>query len=123
MKTADRLSDKVLARDKARALRRDPSDAEQKLWQRLRGRRFQNWKFRRQYPVGPYVADFCGVDGPLVIELDGGQHVEAAEKDQARTRFMESVGFVVIRFWNEEVFTEIEAVMERIEQAVNRLSL
>ena len=123
MKTADRLSDKVLARDKARALRRDPSDAEQKLWQRLRGRRFQNWKFRRQYPVGPYVADFCCVDGQLVIELDGGQHVEAAEKDQARTRFMESVGFVVIRFWNEEVFTEIEAVMERIEQAVNRLSL
>ncbi len=122
MKSADRLSGKVLARDKARVLRGDPSNAEQKLWEKLRGRRFQNLKFRRQYPIGPYVTDFCCIDAQLVIELDGGQHAEAVAKDRERTRFIESAGFRVIRFWNEEALTEIESVLERIGQAVHRPS-
>ncbi len=122
MKSADRLSGKVLARDKARVLRGDPSNAEQKLWEKLRGRRFQNLKFRRQYPIGSYVTDFCCIDAQLVIELDGGQHAEAVAKDRERTRFIESAGFRVIRFWNEEALTEIESVLERIGQAVHRPS-
>ena len=122
MKSADRLAGKVLGKDMARALRRDPSDAEQKLWEKVRGRRSYNLKFRRQYPIGPYVADFCCIEAQLVIELDGGQHAEAVARDRERTHFIEGAGFRVIRFWNEEVLREMEYVLERIGQAIGRVS-
>ena len=114
MQSANRLSGKALARDQARLLRKDPSDAERKLWEKLRRRQLRGAKFRRQYPIGPYIADFCCVERGLVIELDGGQHAGNVERDQARTQLIERTGYRVIRFWNEEVLTAIASVLERI---------
>jgi adenine-specific DNA-methyltransferase len=103
---------------KARTLRQTPTDAEALLWYRLRDRRLAGHKFRRQRPIGPYIADFVCLDAGLVVELDGGQHVEAAAYDARRTRFIEAQGHRVLRFWNGEVLTQVEAVLERIFQAL-----
>ena len=100
--------------DKARQLRKTQTDAERRLWQLLRNRSVAGCKFRRQHPVGPYICDFVCIDRQLVIEVDGGQHAVQIEKDEARTAYLESKGFTVIRFWNHEVLTETEAVLERI---------
>jgi adenine-specific DNA-methyltransferase len=103
---------------KARTLRQTPTDAEALLWYHLRDRRLAGHKFRRQRPIGPYIADFVCLDAGLVVELDGGQHVEAAAYDARRTRFIEAQGHRVLRFWNGEVLTRIEAVLERIFQVL-----
>jgi very-short-patch-repair endonuclease len=84
------------------------------LWFHLRDRRFASLKFRRQRPIGPYFADFACLEAKLVVELDGGQHVEAAAHDENRTRFMQAQGYRVLRFWNNEVLTQTKAVLERI---------
>ena len=84
----------------ARALRTSSSDAETRLWWHLRDRRLGGAKFRRQLPIGPYVADFVCVEAMLVVELDGGQHAEQLERDQVRTSFLERQGYRVVRFWN-----------------------
>jgi adenine-specific DNA-methyltransferase len=77
-----------------------------------------NFKFRRQRPIGPYFADFACLEAKLVVELDGGQHVEAAAYDENRTRFIEAQGYRALRFWNHEVLTQTDAVRERILQAL-----
>ena len=100
--------------DKARQLRKTQTDAERRLWQLLRNRSVAGCKFRRQHPVGPYICDFVCIDRQLVIEVDGGQHAIQIEKDEARTTYLESKGFTVMRFWNHEVLTETAAVLERI---------
>jgi very-short-patch-repair endonuclease len=92
MNKANRLADKPLIRDQARLLRRDPSDAEQKLWEKLRRGQLRGAKFRRQFPIGPYIADFACIEAALTIELDGGQHAERAATDNERTRFIERMG-------------------------------
>ena len=71
-------------------------------------------KFRRQVPLLGYVADFASLDAKLIIELDGGQHAEQVEADERRTRALEAAGFLVLRFWNADVFTNLEAVLETI---------
>jgi len=96
----------------ARNLRRNQSDAERKLWSRLRNRQLEKLKFRRQHPIPPYTVDFFCEDKMLVIEIDGGQHTP--EKDAARTRFLETQGYKVIRFWNNDVLTNIEGVLQTI---------
>jgi len=106
------------ARVRARSLRETPTDAESLLWYHLRDRRLANFKFRRQRPIGPYFADFACLEAKLVVELDGGQHVEAAAYDENRTRFMEAQGYRVLRFWNNEVLTQTDAIRERILQAL-----
>jgi len=106
------------ARVRARALREAPTDAESLLWYHLRDRRLGHHKFRRQRPIGPYFADFACLEAKLIVELDGGQHVDAAAYDENRTRFIEAQGFRVLRFWNDEVLTQIDAVRERILQAL-----
>ena len=98
----------------ARKLRRQQTDVETKLWMRLRDRQLCGAKFRRQHPVGPYIADFCCVERALVVELDGGQHAEQAAADRARTDFLESRGYCVLRFWNNDVLTNLAGVVERI---------
>ncbi|MGH7779167.1 MAG: endonuclease domain-containing protein [Candidatus Binataceae bacterium] len=98
----------------ARRLRRDMTEAEQAIWKRLRGRRFVNLKFRRQFPIGPYIADFCCFERKLVVELDGGQHVEQQAYDVQRDEFIEARGFRVIRFWNDVVLRETDSVIEQI---------
>jgi very-short-patch-repair endonuclease len=105
----------------ARRLRRDQTDAERKLWFRLRDRRLAGLKFRRQTPLGPYVADFCCEDARLVVELDGGQHNENP-RDAVRTKALEAMGYLVLRFWNNDVFNNIAGVLKTILSAARQHS-
>ncbi|WP_319523815.1 endonuclease domain-containing protein [uncultured Desulfosarcina sp.] len=108
------IPNKKVMLSNARRLRKNQTDAEQCLWQQLRGRSLVGLKFRRQHPVGPYICDFVCVDQKLIIEIDGGQHATNREKDAVRTAYLQSQGFRVIRFWNHEVLAATEAVLERI---------
>jgi very-short-patch-repair endonuclease len=96
----------------ARRLRRDATDAENVLWQALRGRRLGGLKFRRQATFGRAIPDLFCSEKRLIVEVDGGQHSEA--KDAARTAKLESAGCRVIRFWNNEVIENLDGVLERI---------
>jgi very-short-patch-repair endonuclease len=98
-------------------MRSVPTDAERALWQMLRGRRLCGARFRRQQPIGPYIVDFYCSAAKLVIELDGSQHGADASTvyDESRTRYLESVGFQVLRIWNSEFFEDREAVGRTIE--------
>ena len=98
---------------------REQTDAESKLWARLRARQLCNVKFRRQHAIGPFIADFCAVERGLVIELDGGQHATQAQPDQRRSAYLERSGYRVLRFWDNEVLMNMEAVLERIFQVLN----
>jgi len=103
----------------ARRLRRSQTDAEGKLWSKLRDRQVCRAKFRRQHPIGPFVTDFCCVESGLVIELDGGQHATQAQADQRRSAYLERNGYRVLRFWDNEVLTNTAVVLERIFQVLN----
>jgi len=109
-------------RVRARALREMPTEAEALLWFHLRDRRLGGHKFRRQHSIGKYFADFVCVELMLVVEIDGGQHVEAAIYDETRTKLMQANGFRVLRFWNHEVLTQIDAVREKILDALQTLT-
>jgi len=98
---------------KARQLRKELTPAERKLWAALRGDQL-GVSFRRQHAIGPYIADFCCIKKKLVIELDGGQHLEQAEYDSDRTAFLERQGYRVLRFWNNEVQTDMNGVIRSI---------
>jgi very-short-patch-repair endonuclease len=100
----------------ARKLRRRSTDAENRLWYFLRGRRFEGAKFVRQFPIGGYIADFACRDLRVAIELDGGQH--SAEIDAPRTEIIEDFGYRVIRFWNNDVLENTEGVLEVIRHEV-----
>jgi very-short-patch-repair endonuclease len=100
--------------ERARRLRRDQTDAERKLWLRLRDRRLNGWKFKRQVPIDRYIADFCCPDARLIIELDGGQHSVNVEPDAKRTAFLESCGYLVLRFWNNDVLKNMDGVLTEI---------
>jgi very-short-patch-repair endonuclease len=108
----------MMASEFARQLRRDMTDAERCLWYHLRARRFDSEKFRRQEPIGPYIVDLVSHRSRLIIELDGGQHAERVEHDRERTRWLESRGYRVIRFWNNQMLTETETVLEAIALAL-----
>ena len=90
------------------------TDAERRLWRHLRNRELGGWKFRRQYPVGPYIVDFICVEKNLVIEVDGGKHAEKEELDIQRSEYLNKMGYRVFRFWNNQVLQETEAVLETI---------
>jgi very-short-patch-repair endonuclease len=96
------------------------TDAEAILWRSLRTRRFGRFKFRRQHPVGNYVLDFYCAEAKLAIELDGGQHAreDHSTPDKARTRDLEKRGIRVLRFWNNEVFQNLDGVMIRVAEAL-----
>jgi very-short-patch-repair endonuclease len=98
----------------ARKLRSESTDAEKKLWLRLRGRRLESWKFRRQVGMGHYIVDFFCLKAKLIIEVDGGQHDWERAKDDVRTRYLEGLGFRVIRFWNNDVLMNTDGVLEQI---------
>jgi len=102
-------------------LRKEMTDAERRLWQYLRGGRLEGHKFRRQHPVPPYVIDFCCVEARLAIELDGSQHTEAA--DAARSRYLESQGWRIVRFWDNDVLSNTDAVVEAIWNFLPRPAL
>lgn len=98
----------------SKTLRGRMTDAELLLWRQLRGHRFLGLKFKRQKPMGRYIVDFVCLEHFLIIEVDGGQHQQASDKDAARDLYFEDRGFRVLRFWNHEVLRETEAVLERI---------
>jgi len=103
----------------ARKLRKDMPSAEKRLWYFIRRKQLGEFRFRRQHTIGPYIADFVCVEAKLVIELDGEQHGkdEATAYDQTRNAFMEREGWVVVRFWNNEVYDNIDGVLEAILDA------
>lgn len=96
---------------RARSLRQSMTDAERKLWFALKGRRFQDHKFRRQVPVGPYIADFISFESLLVIEVDGGQHA-GSTCDAVRDAWMRENNFKVVRYWSNDVLKNLEGVLE-----------
>jgi len=97
-----------------KALRVNQTDVEARLWYHLRSRRFQGWKFRRQHVLRGYIVDFVCLERKLVIELDGGQHANQEAYDRERTLELEKDGFRIMRFWNNDVMTNMEGVLELI---------
>jgi very-short-patch-repair endonuclease len=103
---------------RARALRRDATEAEKRLWQYLRQPPFKQHHFRRQATIGPYFADFATHQTKIVIEVDGGQHSGSAS-DEVRTRYLETNGYRVLRFWNNDVLANISGVLATIDAAIH----
>ena len=103
----------TVAAQSAKRLRTNMTDAEHKLWAQLRNRRLKGFKFVRQHPIGPYIADFACRQADLVIELDGGQHA-ASERDVIRTKTLNQYGYEVIRFWNNDVLKNLDGVLQAI---------
>jgi very-short-patch-repair endonuclease len=105
---------------RARALRASQTSAEAKLWQALRNRSLARWKFRRQHPIDRCVVDFVTLDGKLVVEVDGVTHAKPTEikRDEARSRAIESCGFLIIRVSNTDVYQNLEGVLEMIESTL-----
>ncbi len=100
--------------NRARNLRKNRTDAENRMWYFLRNRRLSGYKFVREKVIGKYIADFVCREKKLIIEVDGGQHMAAAAYDQQRTKDLEAIGYQVVRFWNNEVHENIQGVMENI---------
>ena len=101
-------------RQNARNLRNAGTDAERRLWQHLRLRQLGGCKFRRQVPIAGYIADFLCFEMKLVVELDGGQHLEQAIRDADRTRVLETEGYRALRYWNDDVLVRMTEVLEDI---------
>lgn len=102
----------------AKNLRSNQTEAERKLWYHLRAHRFMGFKFKRQKPIGRYIVDFVCVEHRLIVEVDGGQHADQTKQDQQRDAWLRHQGYMVLRFWNNEVMQETEGVLERIRLAL-----
>ncbi|MGQ0672314.1 MAG: endonuclease domain-containing protein [Hyphomicrobium sp.] len=116
-----------MANERARDLRKDMSDAEWKLWQRLRGGQIDGVRFRRQHPIGAFIADFVCLEKCLIIEVDGAHHAEPAQvvHDAKRSRWLEARGYQILRFWSNEIAGNLDGVLDTIwnelqERAVAR---
>ena len=96
---------------------------ERKFWWRVRDRRLGGYKFKRQLLIGPYIADFACLERKLIVELDGGQHATQLGYDSRRSDFLRSQGFHILRFWNTEVLTNMDGVMETVFQALETAPL
>jgi very-short-patch-repair endonuclease len=108
------------ALDRAKTLRRDMTEAEMKLWALLR--EIDDFKFRRQVPIGPYIVDFVCHATRLIIEADGGQHDRESGREVSRTEFLEREGYRVLRFWNNEVLSNLDGVHTVISAALGVIS-
>ena len=102
----------------ARAMRQQATDAERRLWKYLRANRLAGYKFRRQVVIEPYIVDFVCLEARLIVEADGGQHLEQAADDFKRSVFLESRGYKVLRFWNHEILCDIQIVLEQIHSSL-----
>ena len=102
----------------ARKLRRSSTNVERKLWHRIRDKQVEGFRFRRQRPVGRFIVDFICLDARLIVELDGGQHAENVAHDKKRSAFLESLGYRVLRFWNNEVIENMDGVLERLREVL-----
>jgi very-short-patch-repair endonuclease len=105
----------------ARSLRGNMTDVERILWRAIRGQQLHGHRFRRQHPIGPYIADFACLDKKCVIELDGGQHQNQIAYDEDRTLFLQKQGWQVIRFWNNDVLNNLEGVLSTVAAALTTL--
>jgi very-short-patch-repair endonuclease len=99
----------------AKNLRKNVTDTEKYLWKHLRGKKLEGYKFRRQHPIGKYIVDFVNLERKIIIELDGGQHLEN-KKDKLRDIWLEEQGYEILRFWDNEVFNNVEGVLEVIRE-------
>jgi very-short-patch-repair endonuclease len=106
---------------RARRMRKDPTDAERKVWSLVRNRRLQGYKFRRQIWIGPFIADFVCEQPQLIVEIDGGQHSMQLSYDLARTRYFNARGYRVVRYWNNDVLARTDAVEESLRQALREI--
>ena len=112
-----RTTPKIFGR--AKELHRNMSPAEAKLWKHLRAHQMGDVHFRNQHAIGNYIVDFCAARKKLIIELDGSQHLEQAECDEERTKYLETRGYKVLRFWNNDVMNQLETVLQTIWNALN----
>ena len=112
------MDDDAVRLQRAKQLRLDQTDAEARLWYHLRAHRFLGLKFKRQKPVGSYIVDFICLELGLVIEVDGGQHNEDQAYDQRRSQRLAAEGLHVLRFWNDEVLHDTDAVLEQIQLVI-----
>jgi very-short-patch-repair endonuclease len=103
---------------RAAELRRNPTEAEAKLWKLLRAHQLDGVGFRRQHAIGQYIVDFCAPRRKLIIELDGSQHLDQQIYDEERSAFLEAQGYCVLRFWNNDVLGNTESVMEVIQNTL-----
>ncbi len=104
---------------RARKLRKNPTDAERRLWQKLKRRQLASVKFRRQQSIGQFIVDFVCFERRVIVEVDGGQHADQVPSDEQRTRWLESQGYRVLRFWNNDVLADTDAVAQAIFDEVN----
>jgi len=102
--------------ERARALRKEPTLAEKKLWSVLRSNKLNGVSFRRQHAIGNYIVDFVSIKKKLIIELDGGQHLEQTEYDEEQAKYLESQGYRVVRFWNNQVEKEMDGVVQGLDE-------
>lgn len=102
----------------SRDLRNNPTDAEKLLWRHLSRKQLENTKFRRQQPIGNYIVDFVSFEKKIIVELDGGQHDVKINRDKTRDEWLENQGFKVLRFWNNEVFSNTTGVLEVIRENI-----
>lgn len=102
----------------AKRMRREPTDAERKLWGQLRAKRLNGWKFRRQQPIGNYIVDFVCLEARLIVEADGSQHTESST-DRRRDHVLSKEGFRILRLWNNDILTNPEGVATAILAALN----
>jgi very-short-patch-repair endonuclease len=106
-----------------RKLRQTATKPEQLMWAALRDRRLSEWKFRRQFSIGPYIADFVCMEQGIVVEIDGGYHDAIAQRDTARQTYLENLGYRVIQFTNEEVLESWEGVVIALERMIKNPNL
>jgi very-short-patch-repair endonuclease len=99
---------------RARQLRQRSTAAERLLWESLRGRALEGAKFRRQHPIGPYVVDFYCLEARLVIEADGGHHLARRRRDRLRDAYLRRAGLTILRFSNDQILADTDAVIARI---------
>jgi very-short-patch-repair endonuclease len=121
VKGVSRFNRTAVKTARARTLRRDGTDVERRLWQKLRNAQIDGASFRRQHPAGRYVLDFYCPALELAIELDGGQHAQAAWQDRQRDEWLERHGVTVLRFWNSDVTENLSGVLEVIAARVSDL--
>ena len=104
--------------ERARNLRNNMTSPEVLLWHYLRRNQLSGHRFRRQHPIGRYIADFACIEQRLIIELDGGQHTEQREYDRQRDAYISSRGYRILRFWNDDVLKDMDAVLEEILRTI-----
>jgi very-short-patch-repair endonuclease len=98
----------------AKSLRKNATKAETLLWSKIRSRQWEGVKFRRQQPIDNYIVDFVSFEKQIIIELDGGQHADLKREDRQRDKRLNEDGYTVLRFWNNDVFEKIDAILETI---------